>query len=144
MGGGRLGCGRGRGHTANGELGLSQREVVKRAKLSKQTVGEIARNSEQRDRYPRTLEALSVALEWHAGHLSAILEGRIPPEVGAPHVKSGDDVPGRLDNIEYRLGTLTALVEETLTLLGDRFDELVKVIVAPLQQEIARLRRAGR
>lgn len=88
------------------KLDVSQYTLIKRSGLSKQIVYELQHNSTQRRRSPRTLEALSVALEWHPHHLAAVLEHRRPPQVGDPvvtFVTSNHDVPGRLATIESLL-----------------------------------------
>jgi hypothetical protein len=88
------------------KLRVSQYSLIKRSGLSKQIVYELQHNSTQRRRSPRTLEALSVALEWHPHHLAAVLEHRTPPEVGDPvvtFVMPNYDVPGRLATLESLL-----------------------------------------
>ncbi|MGH3851321.1 MAG: helix-turn-helix domain-containing protein, partial [Pseudonocardiaceae bacterium] len=85
------------------ELGFNQRELIERSRVSKATVTEIRRNSAERRRSTRTLEALSTALEWHPQHLIALLQGRRIPSIGEPVSRSDDDVHGRLAVIEYRL-----------------------------------------
>lgn len=85
------------------ELGLRQRELIERSRVSKAAVREIQHNTVQRRRSARTLEALSSALAWHPQHLAAVLVGRIPPQIGDPIVVSDNDVPGRLAAIEGRL-----------------------------------------
>jgi transcriptional regulator with XRE-family HTH domain len=92
------------------ELGLSQRELIARSQVSKATVGELQRNSVQRRRGTRTLEALSLALGWHPDHLLAVLTGRRVPAVGEPMSHSDDDIAGRLAAIEYRLAEIAAQV----------------------------------
>ncbi|QUQ67940.1 helix-turn-helix domain-containing protein [Kutzneria sp. CA-103260] len=94
------------------ELGLSQRELIKRSHVSKAIVSEIQNNTVQRRRSARTLEALSLALDWHPGHLAAILAGRRPPGLGEPAVRSDDDVPARLAVIEYRLAEITQRLDD--------------------------------
>ena len=94
------------------ELGLSQRELIKRSHVSKAIVSEIQNNTVQRRRSARTLEALSLALDWHPGHLAAVLAGRRPPELGEPAVRSDDDVPARLAVIEYRLAEITQRLDD--------------------------------
>ncbi|MFI9383879.1 helix-turn-helix domain-containing protein [Kutzneria sp. NPDC052558] len=94
------------------ELGLSQRELIKRSHVSKAIVSEIQNNTVQRRRSARTLEALSLALDWHPGHLAAVLAGRRPPELGEPAVRSDDDVPARLAAIEYRLAEITQRLDD--------------------------------
>jgi hypothetical protein len=93
------------------ELGLTQRGLISRSQVSKATVGELQRNTAQRRRSTRTLEALSMALEWNPGHLRALLTGRRAPEVGEPASRSDDDIPGRLAAIEYRIEQIAAKLE---------------------------------
>lgn len=85
------------------ELGLRQKELAERSGVSQAIVRELQLHTVERRRSARTLEALSLALEWHPGHLAAILRGRRPLQVG----ESGDDdvdrVIVRLDAIEKRL-----------------------------------------
>lgn len=61
------------------ELDVSQQDLITRSRVSKTVVSEIQRNTAQRRRSVRTLEALAVVLDWHPHHLVAILEGRTPP-----------------------------------------------------------------
>lgn len=105
------------------ELGINQRELIERSQVSKATVGELYHNSAQRRRSARTLEALSMALEWHPQHLVAVLKGQRVPDVGEPVSRSDDDVPGRLAAIEYRLAqiaTKLSVIDE----LSDRLEEI--------------------
>ncbi len=105
------------------ELGIYQRELIERSQVSKATVGELYHNSAQRRRSARTLEALSMALEWHPQHLVAVLKGQRVPDVGEPVSRSDDDVPGRLAAIEYRLAqiaTKLSVIDE----LSDRLEEI--------------------
>jgi transcriptional regulator with XRE-family HTH domain len=105
------------------ELGLNQRELIERSRVSKATVMEIRRNSAERRRSTRTLEALSAALEWHPQYLNALLQGRRIPAIGEPVIRSGDDIQGRLAVIEYRLdqiATQLAAIGE----LGDHLEEI--------------------
>jgi hypothetical protein len=88
------------------ELGISQIELVKSSNLSKAIVREVQHNVVQRRRSARTLEALSIALEWHPGHLAAVLSRRRPPSPGEPHVRSDEDISGRLAVIEHQLREL--------------------------------------
>ncbi len=105
------------------ELGRNQRELIERSQVSKATVGELYRNSAQRRRSARTLEALSMALEWHPQHLVAVLKGHRAPDVGEPVSRSEDDVPGRLAAIEYRLAQIAAKLG-AIDELSDRLDEM--------------------
>lgn len=93
------------------ELGLRQRDLIERSRLSKAVVGELSRNAAPRRRSARTLEALSTALEWHPQHLSAVLAGREPPAADDP-VYRPDDVPARLAAIERQLREITGRLDE--------------------------------
>jgi DNA-binding Xre family transcriptional regulator len=66
------------------ELGINQAELIERSQVSKATVGELYHNSAQRRRSARTLEALSMALEWHPQHLVAVLKDKRVPDIGEP------------------------------------------------------------
>jgi hypothetical protein len=103
------------------ELGLRQRDVAKRAQVSQATVRELQRHTVVRRRSTRTLEALSLALEWHPRHLLALLEGHTPPAVDDP-VFPEDDVPTRLDAIERHLREITHQLDELNNRLRDDRD----------------------
>jgi transcriptional regulator with XRE-family HTH domain len=105
------------------ELGINQRELIERSQVSKATVGELYHNSAQRRRSARTLEALSMVLDWHPQHLVAVLKGQRAPNVGEPVSRSDDDVPGRLAAIEYRL----AQIETRLDAIGELRDRLEEI-----------------
>lgn len=105
------------------ELGLNQRELIERSRVSKATVGELCHNSAQRRRSARTLEALSLALEWHPQHLVAVLKGQRAPDIGEPVSRSDDDVPGRLAAIEYRLAQIATKLG-AIDELSDRLEEM--------------------
>jgi hypothetical protein len=124
------------------ELGRSQGDVIKSSRLSKQTVGEIQHNTEQRRRSARTLEALSRALDWHPNHLAAVLDGAEPPEVGEPFVRSPDDIPGRLDAIEYRLKEM-AEQARIIKSIEDRLSTFSVDIESAVERTILRLRNPG-
>lgn len=93
------------------ELGLRQRELAERSHVSQAIVRELQHNVVERRRSTRTLEALSLALGWHAEHLSAVLESRTPPEAGEPWT-SEDDTSARLSAIEGQLRWITRKLEE--------------------------------
>lgn len=105
------------------ELGINQRELIERSQVSKATVGELYHNSAQRRRSARTLEALSMALEWHPRHLAAILESQRVPDIGEPASRSDYDIPGRLAAIEYRL----AQIETQLGAIDELSDQPEKI-----------------
>jgi transcriptional regulator with XRE-family HTH domain len=105
------------------ELGINQRELIERSQVSKATVGELCHNSAQRRRSARTLEALSMALEWHPQHLVAVLRTQRVPGIGEPVSRSDDDVPGRLAAIEYRLARIETQLG-AIDGLSDRLEEI--------------------
>lgn len=86
-----------------GELGMRQRDLAERAHVSQAIVRELQHNTKQRRRSARTLEALSVALGWHPGHLHAVLDGQELPDATAPVNSPMDVVAGRLAAIESHL-----------------------------------------
>jgi transcriptional regulator with XRE-family HTH domain len=106
------------------ELGLNQRELAERSQVSKTMIAEIRRNAAQRRRGTRTLEALSLALDWHPQHLDAVLNGQPVPSLGEPVVRSEDDVQGRLAAIEYRLEQIAREVASIKVGVNQRLDEI--------------------
>jgi transcriptional regulator with XRE-family HTH domain len=106
------------------ELGLNQRELAERSQVSKTMITEIRRNVAQRRRGARTLEALSLALEWHPQHLDAVLNGQPVPAVGEPVVRSPDDIQGRLAAIEYRLEQIARELASMRGGISQRLDDI--------------------
>ncbi|MBV9160079.1 MAG: helix-turn-helix transcriptional regulator [Pseudonocardiales bacterium] len=92
------------------ELGWRQRELAQRSHVSQAIVRELQHHTVERRRSARTLEALSVALDWHPQHLSAVLRGRTPPELGEPVSEDSRTVSSRLDAIDERLSEITDLL----------------------------------
>jgi transcriptional regulator with XRE-family HTH domain len=124
------------------ELGLSQRELIERSQVSRATVGEIRRNEAQRRRSTRTLEALSVALDWHPHHLSAVRDGRRAPEPGEPAARSDNDIRGRLDAIEYQLERIAKKLE-AVDSISERVDEISAALESALGAGVTKRRRVG-
>lgn len=109
------------------ELGLNQRELIERSRLSKGVVSQLMRNvTPQPRRSVRTLEALSTALDWHPQHLSAVVAGREPPSVSEP-VYRPEDVPARLAAIEHQLREITDRLDE-MRLIRKQLDEMRAVV----------------
>ncbi|MGH3601249.1 MAG: helix-turn-helix domain-containing protein [Pseudonocardiaceae bacterium] len=100
------------------ELGWRQRELAQRSHVSQAIVRELQHHTVERRRSARTLEALSAALGWHPQHLTAVLRGRTPPEVGDPVSHNGRTVSSRLDAIDERLSEITDLLHEMNTNLA--------------------------
>jgi transcriptional regulator with XRE-family HTH domain len=96
------------------ELDLTQLELAQRSQVSVATIRQLqGRSTEARRRHPRTLRALSEALQWSPDHLEAVADGRDPsadPDRDDPVVAELQDVKDalaaitvRLDGIEQRL-----------------------------------------
>ncbi|GAA3041202.1 helix-turn-helix domain-containing protein [Actinokineospora globicatena] len=85
------------------ELSLTQRELATRSLVSQATIRELQYNTIQRHRSPRTLEALSTALQLHPDHLSMVLLGQIPLPSPAATPEEDDHVAARLAAIERRM-----------------------------------------
>ncbi|MGH3565028.1 MAG: helix-turn-helix domain-containing protein [Pseudonocardia sp.] len=103
------------------ELGMRQRDLAERAHVSQAIVRELHRNTAQRRRSARTLEALSVALGWHPHHLQAVLAGDLPPDPSDPVVLPSDVVGGRLAAIEGQLRAIEdRLIDVQARLSGER------------------------
>ena len=100
------------------ELGMRQRDLADRAHVSQAIVRELHRNTAQRRRSARTLEALSVALGWHARHLHAVLGGHNPPDPSAPVTLPADAVAGRLAAIEGHLRSIEERLIDVQARLG--------------------------
>lgn len=99
-------------------LGLRQKDIAERSGVSLAIIREIQQNKTQRRRNPRTLEALSVALQWHPQHLSAVLVGMRPPDAVPESVPAGDPVAAALESVvrelrglRAQIGTLTRRLE---------------------------------
>lgn len=99
------------------ELGLKQRELVDRSHVSQAIVREIQNHTVERRRSDRTLEALSLALEWHPRHLDAVLHGRKPLEPGQTG-DALDDISARLAAIEDHLREITERLDTVSTSLA--------------------------
>lgn len=125
------------------ELGLNQRELIERSRVSKATVMEVRRNSAERKRSTRTLEALSTALEWHPQHLIAVLHGQRIPAVGEPVSRSDDDIPGRLAVIEYRLDQIATQLS-TVSELSSHLEEINNNVENLLRLVASNQETAGR
>jgi transcriptional regulator with XRE-family HTH domain len=99
------------------ELGMTQRGLAERSQVSPAIIREIQQDKIHRRRNTKTLEALSVALDWHPEHLAAVLEGREPlPQ----HDGRSDEVPARLTAIERHLRSIT----RQLSVMNDNLESL--------------------
>lgn len=106
-------------------LGLRQKDLAERSGVSLAIIREIQQNKTQRRRNPRTLEALSVALQWHPQHLGAVLAGIKPPDASSESAPPGDPVAAALESVvreirglRAQIGTLTRRVEAAVPVDG--------------------------
>ncbi|HEY0805465.1 MAG TPA: transcriptional regulator, partial [Pseudonocardiaceae bacterium] len=120
----------------------SQQKLIDLSGLAKATITELRKNKEGRKHGIRTLKDMSVALDWHPGHLLAVLQGRTPPELGETVAPSDGDIPGRLDVIERRLDQIFDRLDKVDALDG-RFDGLVAEIETAVQRVMLGRRRPG-
>ncbi|ASU77283.1 XRE family transcriptional regulator [Actinopolyspora erythraea] len=89
------------------ELGLTQLEVAARSKVSPATIRELQYNKMPRRRNPRTLEALSEALDWPPDYLGNVLSGAAArphaDEANDPVLRKLDDVLDQLEQLRSRV-----------------------------------------
>lgn len=84
------------------ELGLRQRDVADKADVGLSTVQELANNWKPRRRNPKTLMAISVALGWPSGKISAIAKGE-PDDVPATLEERVAALEVKLADVVHRL-----------------------------------------
>ncbi|MCG8924162.1 helix-turn-helix transcriptional regulator [Lentzea sp. CC55] len=101
------------------ELALKQKELAERSGVSLAIVREMQQGRIQRRRNPRTLEALSIALDWHPQHLGAVLQGKTPPEADSPATTGDDPLVPLLNTIIRELRGLRAQVGALTNRLDD-------------------------
>lgn len=90
------------------ELGMTQLEVAAKSKVSPATIRELQYNKMPRRRNPRTLEALSEALDWPPDHLSNVLAGT----AAQPYQDEAEDpILRKLDDVLEQLHELRSRVE---------------------------------
>ncbi len=92
------------------DLGLRQRELAERSQVSLAIVREILHHTVERRRSPRTLESLSVALDWPPDHLHAVLSGQVAPTTPEP-------VDDTIDSLSSRIEALEGKMSEAIQLL---------------------------
>jgi len=87
------------------ELGMTQLELAAKSKVSPATIRELQYNKLPRRRHPRTLEAVSTALEWPAEYLNDVLAGK---RAKPYEDERSDQVLGVLDEIQDQLTEIRA------------------------------------
>ncbi|SEQ63088.1 hypothetical protein SAMN05216188_10492 [Lentzea xinjiangensis] len=101
------------------ELALKQKEIAERSGVSHAIVREMQQGRIERRRNPRTLEALSIALDWHPQHLTAVLQGKTPPEADSAVTAAEDPLVPLLQTIIRELRGLRAQVGTLTSRLDD-------------------------
>lgn len=121
------------------ELGYSQADVAGRSGLSLRIVGAVQYNAALREWGSGVLEKLSCALDWHPGHLAAVLNGQVPP----PRPSREIDIAVRLDAIE---GRLTEIAEQARVIgtVETRLSGLSDEMAAVVERTFLRLLEPGR
>jgi transcriptional regulator with XRE-family HTH domain len=104
------------------ELGWRQRELAERSHVSSAIVREIQRHTVERNRSPRTLEALSVALGWPPTYLRAVADGRSSASAAAEPVTGSDGM------FAFRLETLEGQMSAVIQFLDTLKTELETLI----------------
>lgn len=104
------------------DLGLSQKELAEESGVSLAIIREIQQDRIHRQRNPRTLEALSVALRRHPQYLAALLERKRPPEGGQAAPIQPDPVLAALNTIvreirglRSQIGVLNRNIESVIS-----------------------------
>jgi transcriptional regulator with XRE-family HTH domain len=92
------------------ELGLSQRELVKRSHVSLAIVQEIRHHTVERRRSLRTLESLSTALDWPPDYLHSVLSGREPTTATGPAGDSAASLSSRMEALEAQMSEVIELL----------------------------------
>jgi polyhydroxyalkanoate synthesis regulator phasin len=96
------------------DLGVQQQVVAERSKVSESTIRELRYNTRQRKRSVRTLESLSVALEWKPDHLSEVLNGKA---VSGGRTTDVAELRERVDSLDEKVDRLAAGIEENNRLM---------------------------
>ncbi|KAA1030128.1 helix-turn-helix transcriptional regulator [Pseudonocardia sp. EV170527-09] len=89
-------------NTRMAELDVTQVDLSRRSGVSVATLRTL-QSGESRRRSPRTLSAVSEALGWPSGHLTAVAEGRPPQEVGSSAAPTAEALHLAVQALEARL-----------------------------------------
>lgn len=95
-------------NTRLAELGLKQAELSARSRVSTAMLREIQNPDRypSRPRHPRTLEAISVALNWPATHLTEVLNGNDGADDESGLTAEVRSMRAELDELRERMATL--------------------------------------
>jgi transcriptional regulator with XRE-family HTH domain len=99
------------------ELGMTQADLAHRAGVALETVRELQHNLRPRRRSPRTLSAVSTALDWPEDRLAVLAAGGDPDSDHAlsdPVLSELEAVHAVLDGINSRLEAIERRLEERL------------------------------
>jgi transcriptional regulator with XRE-family HTH domain len=103
-----------------GERKVTQKRLAERSKVSSATIRQIQHHGGRHRHTPRTLEALSTALDWPPNHLDNVLNGRLQQET--VEQAAGDAT------LQFRLGALEQLLRKIGVVLEQRLGSVVDVI----------------
>ena len=102
------------------ERGILPRQLVKRARVAPATLQLIRHHPGSHRHSPRTLEAISIALDWPPDYLDNVLYGR--PQPGEPEQVAGDA------SLQSRVSALEQLLHKIGVILEQRLGDVVDVI----------------
>jgi chromosome segregation ATPase len=103
------------------DLGVQLQTVAERSKVSESTIRELRYNTHERKRSVRTLESLSVALEWKPDHLNEVLAG----------TSMSDDHPTDIGRLQERVESLDNTVDQLVAGLEEN-NRLIRQVIAKL------------
>jgi flagellar biosynthesis/type III secretory pathway chaperone len=106
------------------DLGVQLQAVAERSQVSESTIRELRYNTQRRKRSARTLESVSIALEWERDHLSNVLGGQSPSGNQPTDMAR---LRSRVDSLDEKVERLAAGVEENNRLMREvigRLDHL--------------------
>ncbi|HEX5115109.1 MAG TPA: helix-turn-helix transcriptional regulator [Pseudonocardiaceae bacterium] len=98
------------------ELDMTQKELVRRSRVSESTIRQVSRNYGPRKRSRHTLEDISKGLQWPSDHLTRILDGG--------GTRFGPDVDHKVQAEIAELHAAVADIRESLAVLASRVEKL--------------------
>jgi hypothetical protein len=99
------------------ERRMTQMEVAAKSGVSIATIREIQHNAAPRRRSPRTLAAISVALDWPSEHLDRVSRGHPGASPAAEPSSEYEQVMSQLDAIQQQVRAV-----------GERLDRLERLV----------------
>ena len=105
-------------------LGLDTSRLADRSGVSVSIVRELRHNAVQCRRDGRVLHALSIALELHPRHLSAVAAGHPPPSPADPPASADQftRIEARLDELATQMGAVQAQLTTIIDIVWPNHD----------------------